>query len=141
MTGPRAVVLAIGLAVAAAAGPACTDSPGPCICTEEYRLFTVTVLDDAGRAVPDAAITRTNLRTGEVLEPLWLGMLVPGSYVVAEDGFLSRFSEDGDPLRVVGQSSAGDFDVTYTFATPGPCRCHVVRLAGPDTVVIGEPPP
>jgi hypothetical protein len=119
---------------------ACADDPASqCVCTEEFRVFSVAVLDDASQPVSDAQLTVTNLRTGRDLTSGWLGQLVPGSYVIADDGMLDEFSSDGDPVRVTGQAAAGSFTTVFVFA-PDACRCHLQRVAGPDTVVIGEPP-
>ena len=59
-----------------AAGSACnSDTITNCACTEEFRTFAVTVVDEAGQPVSDAMLTRLNLRSGQVLEPTWLGLL------------------------------------------------------------------
>lgn len=121
----------------------CADTTGSrCACTEEFRTFTVTVRDDALQPVDNATLTRTNLRTGRVLEPGWLGLLTPGTYLVADDGLLAEFSSAGDTVRVVF-TQAGTVGATadFVFAVPDPCRCHVELRAGPETVIIGEPPP
>jgi hypothetical protein len=120
---------------------ACGDDPaGQCACTEEFRVFSVAVVDDASQPVSDAQLTVTNLRTGHVLMSGWLGQLVPGSYVIADDAMVDEFSAEGDVVRVEGQAPAGSFTADFTFA-PDACGCHLQRVAGPDTVVIGEPPP
>jgi hypothetical protein len=132
-------VVPIALALAAAA--ACTDSPSSqCACTEEFRVFTLAVLDDASQPVEDGDLTVTNLRTGRRLESGWLGLPAPGHYPVVDDAMLDEFSPAGDPVRVDGSTRAGSFTVSYVFA-PDACGCHVQRIAGPDTVVVGEPPP
>jgi hypothetical protein len=118
-----------------------TTTDGACACTEEFRYFTVTVLDDARQPVDDVTLTRTNLRTGRMLEPGWLGLLVPGTYLVTDDSDLDEFSSNGDVVRVVGTGPAGSFSADFVFRVPEPCRCHVEFVTGPDTVVIGEPPP
>jgi hypothetical protein len=120
----------------------CADSTtSPCACTEEFRYFTVTILDDALQPVQNATLTRTNLRTGRVIEPGWLGLPTPGTYLVADDGLRDEFSSAGDILRVVCSQGGADFTADFVFATPAPCRCHLELRAGPDTVVIGDPPP
>ena len=133
-----AAVLALGLAT-----PACLDEAtnGTCDCTYEFRLFTLAVIDDASQPVGDLQLTITNLRTGRVLESGWLGLLVPGSYVIADDGMLDEIPHDGDLVRVVGVKAGISFEAEFAFAVREPCRCHVERLAGPDTIVWGEPPP
>ncbi len=140
MTLARLVPL-LALAVAVAPSPGCDDPLRACACTEEFRVYTVTVLDDASQPQNGVALTRTNLRTGRVLEPGWLGLLAPGVYDVADDGLRDELSSGGDVVRVTGTVGGASFTADFVFATPEPCRCHVVRIAGPDTVTIGEPPP
>jgi hypothetical protein len=113
---------------------------GTCACTEEFRYFTVTVLDDASQPAQNVALTRTNLRTGKVLEPGWLGLLVAGTYLVADDGQTKDFSTNGDTLRVTGTQGGASFTADFVFAADA-CGCHLQRVAGPDTVIIGEQPP
>jgi hypothetical protein len=120
---------------------ACGDDPaGRCVCTEEFRIFSVAVIDDASQPVPDAQLTATNRRTGRTLTSGWLGQLVPGSYVIADDGMLSEFSGDGDTVRVVGTKGGASFTADFVFA-PDACGCHLQKVAGPETVVLGEAPP
>lgn len=134
----RIVVLALGVATALG----CADSTtSRCACTEEFRSFTLTVLDDALQPAQNVTLVRTNLRTGRVLESGWLGLLAPGTVLVADDGMRDDFSSAGDTLRVVGSQGAASFTADFVFATPAPCRCHLELRSGPDTVVIGEPPP
>ena len=127
-------------AAAAAAGAlsvaACDDQSSQCACTEEFRTYPVTVVDEAGDPATEVQLTRTNLRTGEVFEPTWLGQPVPGTYLVADDGLTDEFSGDGDTVRVEGEQGAASFTALFEFAVDEPCRCHVEKLAGPDTVLI-----
>jgi len=142
MTSLFRVLLLTGLvALAALAVFACDDTAGICACTEEFRTYLVVVVDDTGTPVADVTLTRTNLRTGQVFEPSWLGMPTVGTYLVADDGILDEFSSEGDIVRVTGEKDGASFEAHFVFAVAGPCRCHVDKLAGPDTVLIGEPPP
>jgi hypothetical protein len=132
------VVAFAALGLGFIAGTACYEdnSPtSPCACTEEYRLYTVEVVDGAGDPVSDVTVTRTNLRTNKVLESGWLGMLAPGVYIVADDGMIDDFSSAGDELRVIGEKDGAMFQVEFEFAVPAPCRCHVEKLSGPNTVI------
>ena len=132
----RISLLALAGTVAALGAVACDDPAGQCVCTEEFRTYLVTVIDESGVPVSDVTITRTNLRTGMTFEPTWLGMPVPGTYPVADDGLLDEFSSEGDLVRVTGEKAGATFEAQYEFAVPDPCRCHVDKLAGPDTVTI-----
>ena len=107
----RAAVLTLTLAVTG-----CGDSlTHPCACTEEFRYFTVTVLDDASQPAQNVTLTRTNLRTGKVLEPGWLGLLVAGTYLVADDSQTKDFSTNGDTLRVTGTQGGAIFTADFVF--------------------------
>ena len=133
-------LLLAGSGALAATGCAVDTPAGQCVCTEEFRLHSVLVLDDAFQPVPDADVTVTNRRTGERLESGWLGQLASGYYVVADDGMLRSFSAGGDSVRLDGTANAGSFSADFVFR-PDPCACHLLRVAGPDTIVVGEPPP
>jgi len=125
-----------GAALGALATTACEDPASLCACTEEFRSYILTVVDDAGNPAADVTLTRTNLRTSEVLEPTGLGQAEPGTYKVVDDGLVDAFSSEGDTVRVTGVQGAATFAADFVFAAPEPCRCHVDKLAGPDTVVI-----
>lgn len=135
-------IASLMLVCAAVAGlsVACDDdSPAASCsgCTEEFRSFTLTVLDAAGSPVADVTLVRVNLRTGKTLEPTWLGLLEPGVYPVADDGLLDEFSVAGDRLRVTGTKGAETFVEEFVFGTDA-CRCHVLRVSGRDTVTFGN---
>jgi hypothetical protein len=134
-----AAIAALSLSVAPV--PGCSDATLACACTDEYRMYIVTLVDDALQPVDGATLTRTDLRTGRVLVPRVLALLARGVYMIADDGLVDEFSSDGDVVRVTGTAGGGSFTADFVFATPEPCRCHVERLGGPDTVVVGEPPP
>lgn len=124
------------LLMAAIAVTACYDPQSPCACTEEFRTYPVSVVDDTGALVADIAITRLHVRTGAVLVPGWSGILEPGVYVVADDAMRDAFSSHGDTVRVTGMKEGKTFSADFVFAVPEPCRCHVELRHGPDTVVI-----
>jgi hypothetical protein len=117
---------------------ACYDPQSPCACTEEYRSYTISVVDNNGDLVSDVNITRVHLRTGTVLDPGWLGMLQPGVYLVADDGMIDVFSSAGDTVRVTGTKDGAQFVADFVFAVPDPCRCHVEKQSGPDSAVITQ---
>ncbi|NIM47983.1 MAG: hypothetical protein GTO22_01765 [Gemmatimonadales bacterium] len=114
----------------------CMDTASQCACTADFRAFPLVVIDEAGLPVAEVTVTRTNLRTGRVLVPTWMGLPVPGRYIVADDGMRDEFSSEGDSLRVTGEKGDAGFVADFVFSVPDPCRCHVVRLDGVDTVTI-----
>ena len=82
---------ALGLILAGAIACGNPVTPVQCFCTEEFRIFTLSVTDISGGPVSDVVLTRTLVRTSDTLEPGWLGLLVPGSYLIADDGMLDVF--------------------------------------------------
>lgn len=137
----RFTMLALTAALLAAGSGGCDDAAGNCACTEEFRAYLVTVLDDAMQPANGVTLTRVNLRTGKVLEPTWLGMPTPGAYVVADDGLIDEFSSAGDTVRVTFSQGGSSFTTDFKFSVSAPCFCHVEKIFGPDTVVMGEPLP
>lgn len=97
----------------------------------------MTVVGSAGQSVVDVAITRIHVPTGAVLEPAVFEMLEAGRYVAVDGGMLAIFSGDGDVARVIGEQAGTSVRTVFVFAAPDPCRCHLIRLAGSDTVTIG----
>ncbi len=128
------------ISVGTLASVACDDSidPGECVCTEEFRLFTVRIVDRRGSPVSDASLTRTLVRTGQVIEPGFLGLLDAGVYLVADDGMKDIFTDAGDTVRVTVARNGETVVADFVFAVPEPCRCHVEQRAGPSTIVIGN---
>ena len=142
MTSPQMAWLASTLA-AASLGGACgnlgdTGDPptgNDCACTEEFRTFTLTVVDEFIVPVSDVTLTEIIVRTGEhigFLNP----EVAPGVYKILDDSFKDRISQSGDRIRVNGsKSGVGVFQTDFVFDT-GLCRCHVNKVSGPDTAVI-----
>jgi hypothetical protein len=137
----RLTTLALASVLLAAGTGGCDDTAGNCACTEEFRAYLVTVLDDAMQPANGVTLTRVNLRSGKVLEPTWLGMPTPGAYVVADDGLIDEFSSAGDTVRVTFSQGGSSFTTDFKFVVAAPCFCHVEKIFGPDTVVMGEPLP
>ncbi len=126
--------------VATIVGGACSSParPVPCVCTEEFRIFPVRIVDGAGEPALGVNLTRIHVPTGAVLEPGFLGLFQPGTYLVADDGMVDVFSDAGDTVRVTAEMNGASVTADFVFAVPEPCRCHVEQRAGPDTLVIGN---
>ena len=62
--------------------------------------------------------------------------MLPGSYVIMDDGVQPRIDEHGEQVIVTVQHNGLTLSRPYTFGIdPPPCRCHVRKLAGPDIIV------
>lgn len=117
----------------AALGSACDgDDSGPCACTEEFRTYAVTVLDRAGHPAAEVEVAVVRVRDGAVLP--YGQPLSAGTYRIMDDGFTDEIARD-ESFAVGGRLGTETFDASYRFGTDD-CRCHVLKLAGPDTVTL-----
>ena len=112
----------------------CTEAPSnSCVCTEEFRTYVIVVVNAAGTPVTNLTPSVTLVRTGQPITPL--ASPVGGTYPVLSDAELPLIQSSGDMVRFVvasGQES-GTADITFA-ATP--CRCHIEKVGGPDTLVL-----
>lgn len=110
-------------------------SPG-LICTLEYVVLDVEVVDSLGRPVPGMTTSSVNERTGEALaqnESLASELrLDPGRYILASDSDAERVRVDGDPVRFT--ASGGGLSATAEFVLSND-GCHIRKETGPDRVV------
>jgi hypothetical protein len=129
--------LALMLAILPAAGPvACGSSepggPDPCACTEEFRSFTVKLVDSEGSALRGVSFDVTILRTGEKVNVVeW----VPGVYTVFDDNFTGQILPN-EVIRVTAIKDATIATRDFIFTVDEPCRCHVQKVSGPDVIVL-----
>jgi hypothetical protein len=112
----------------------------------------LSVVDQNGTSVTDAEITRTIVRTNEVLPPISFkdlkaihpGDLPPqhpsGGYDVSIGIDYHRIMTDptGDIMRVTGLSQGRTFTVQFVVIRDGdPCTCNPLKeISGPSQVVI-----
>lgn len=114
----------------------CSDEPNDCICTEEFRMYLVTVVDSLGNPVDSLQTTIKNEQGKEYdfgeFEPLPYLM---GVYFVMTDGYQNDFSQG--PGKIFFKGAKNNLEVTgeYLFKTDK-CLCHVYKVAGPDTLVL-----
>ncbi len=131
--------IAWGLLLAAAVASCSGSEPAtPCLCTLEFRIFRVTVVDAGGEPAEGVSISVRRVSDGAVLtENSFLGL--PGVYVILTDGNIDDVSEDGTTVEVVGTLEDMGFRAEYVFDRDA-CRCHVNKLSGPDTVQLESLP-
>lgn len=123
------------LAAMVAALPACSsDSIGGGACTELFAMVPVTVVEGAGEPVEDATVSAVLVRTGQVLQPTGLALLVPGTYPLVDDGSTSVIRRSGDAVRATITTGATSLTADYVFAVAD--GCHVNKVSGPDTVTL-----
>ena len=117
----------------AAGGASCSPPATPCICTLEFRIFTVTVVDAAGEPAEGVSISVRRVSDGaDLTQPNDL-VQGPGVYVIMTDGNGDDVSQDGTAVEVVGTLGDTGFTAEYNFSRDA-CGCHVNKISGPDTV-------
>lgn len=124
--------LHLGLIAAVVAG---CESTGV-VCTEEFRVATVVLIDATSAPVTDAVVTTTLVRTGQIVLLTSIIDFISGTYPVLDDGavplFHNRMAED---FRLT-VTRPGQTPVTamYRFTVPG--GCHIEKVSGADTLSI-----
>jgi hypothetical protein len=110
-----------------------TDREVPRACTEEFRTYTVQVVDTQGQPVEGLTSTARLARTGEVLAedqaPFPPG---EGYHLVATDADRSRFRPEEDTVRFVAEGAGLRAEAVFTFYDDG---CHLAKRSGPERVV------
>lgn len=115
----------------------CDDNDPPnCICSEEFRMYFVTVIDSLGNPVDSLQAIVTNDKGKEYnfdgfLPPPYL----QGAYLVMTDGYQTDFSVRPGKIFFVGTKNDLEISGEYLFNTDE-CRCHVYKVAGPDTLIL-----
>ncbi len=112
---------------------ACSSEDEACICTDDYRMITVTVVDGSGAPVDSAGVVVTRELDGTVL-PFGEPSFFPGTYVVYNDSRV-RSTRPEETIRVSGTKDALSFEGVIQVSVDMPCRCHVMKVGGPDTLV------
>ena len=113
-----------------------TDDPGDCVCTEEFATVGVYVVDANGLPADSVRTTVTVLRTGDTLQVSEFPFM-DGYHVVADDRLTQTLARDGEWMRL--QAEKGTFHLEQDFLIgTDPCRCHVYKWSGPDTLWLGR---
>ena len=114
----------------------CDDEYPDCVCTEEFRMYLVTVVDSLGNPVDSLITTITNYRGKEYS---FVGFtpppFMPGAYFVMTDSYQNDFSTSPGKIFFKGVKNTLEVTGEYLFNTDK-CRCHVYKIAGPDTLIL-----
>jgi len=131
------MVAYIGTSVVALAALA-TGCNEQTVCTLEFAYVVLKVQDTQGAAVTGLAISDTIVRTDQGFAvPQDLPFLDPGTYVVLSDDHTTLIRSGPQQVRVAGTKN-GITAFTADFLFDAPNGCHVRKLAGPSTVVVGS---
>lgn len=107
-------------------------SEEPYACTDEFVTYTVTVLAPDGEPADSVRIeVREEDEEIYPCDEFLCDELQTGSYIIMHDGFFDELTKTGEVILVEGTKGDFHFEEEYVF---GRDKCHVQKLAGPDTV-------
>lgn len=106
--------------------------PGDCVCTEQFVTVGVYILDADGHPIGDLRTTVFLLQTGDTLR--YDGFpSVDGYQPIADDRLTQSLRKDGEWVRLEARRDSLLLARDFLIGTD-PCRCHVEKWAGPDTL-------
>ncbi|MBU2444414.1 MAG: hypothetical protein KJ666_02410 [Bacteroidetes bacterium] len=113
----------------------CSSIDNSCICTQEFRMYTVLVIDNTNQPVDSLNVEIKNVKTGRLylfLEKIYLGK---GVYQVMNDSYTKEFTQWPEKVLFKGTKNGAVIESEYFFNTDE-CKCHVYKISGKDTLVI-----
>ncbi len=131
--------IAFVLATLVLAAPGCSltrpPDAGDCMCTMEFRMVHVRVVDSDGQPVTGLTPVVRNERTGRTLDVSHDGgALAPGTYTVVSDSNVEDVSEAGDRLTFRATGGGRTAEGVFVVARDA-CSCHIDRREGPEEIV------
>ena len=138
---------ALCLMTAAGTQAAHAQKPSSCICSENFAMVTLTLVDSKGVPVQDAKVRVRRLRSG--ITRIVTADL-PGAYTIADDMLRDSLRADGEPFEITVRWHGRTQRVVTVVGTRAPrkpvangaaatidnCRCHVLRISGPEKLVL-----
>lgn len=131
---PKSLCWVVGSVALGITAVACGEGAGP-VCTKEFRVFSVFVMDGTGTGILDLdyTVTISNLGRRVELDSTVLAAAVgDGWYPVMTDAQGSLLGQTGSLVRFEGTNGALTTRGDYLFVAG---VCHVEKLSGPDTLV------
>lgn len=114
----------------------CTTDVKDCICSTEFRMYSIIIIDSSGDPV-DSLITRITNSSGKEFSSH--GSYFPngtgGKYWIMDDSYKNEFTFRPTSIFFEGTKEDVTAEAAFLFYT-GECKCHVFKVAGPDTVVV-----
>jgi hypothetical protein len=136
------------LSAALSAFPATANAQKPteaCMCSASFAMVTLALRDAKGAPVQDAIVRvrRVSTKTERVASAD-----IPGHYTIADDMLKDSVRAAGEPFEVTVQWKGRTQRVVVRVGTQEPpadtratapvsaCRCHVRRIAGPESLTL-----
>lgn len=129
------LVLSASLVVLADAGCGAAE-PLSCNCAANFAIIQVSVVDTVGAPVGGLSPNITLVRTGAAITPDQMYAFGAGAYVVVTDHEQSMISTAGDAIHFTVSSAGRSASADFVVGVTSPCRCHIQRVSGPNTLVL-----
>lgn len=115
----------------------CSEETSDCICSEEFRMYLVVVIDSLGNPVDSLQTIVSNDRGKQYDFTSYLPLppYMHGTYFVMTDGYQNDFSIVPGRIMFSGNKENKEVNCEFYFNTDK-CRCHVYKISGPDTLVL-----
>lgn len=113
--------------------PACTVFEN-CICTTEFRVETVLILDNQNNPVDSLNVEIMNASGRQYIVQQSL-FSEPGRYVVIDDSYTNEFSTIPWVIFFKAWNDSVSVQAQYGIITDD-CKCHIYKTSGPDTLFI-----
>jgi hypothetical protein len=112
----------------------CKDDEPECICTTEFRILTVTVVDSLDHPVDSLLVNITD-EFGRTIKPLYKQLSYqPGLYVVVDDSYVDNLSTEPLLIYFTASDSIGRTANTIFIVNTDDCQCHVQKISGPTKI-------
>ena len=136
---------ALCVMTAADARPAHAQTPSACMCSQNFAMVTLALVDSKGAPVQDATVRVRRVRSGTTRVAT---ADMPGAYTIADDMLRDSLRADGERFEISVRWHGRTQRVTAVVGTREPrkaakngavtnnCRCHVLRISGPEKLVL-----
>ncbi len=141
-----ALLAVVLLTMFVAAQPAYAQKPSSCMCSANFAMVTLSLVDAKGAPVQDATVRVRRVRTGSARD---VTADLPGIYTIADDMLRDSLRADGEPFEISVRRHRRTQRVTTMIGTRAPsksgskasasagnCRCHVMRISGAERLVL-----
>lgn len=108
----------------------------PGMCTMMFTTIGIHFVDNAGKPAAIKDFKAVNLRTNKDIktEPINGPEANRGFHVIATDGNMKEFTNQGDDVKVTATDSVSNQTKSVTVKLAGGCACHISKVSGPDTL-------
>lgn len=106
-----------------------------CICSTEFRMYSLTILDTNNSPIDSVNITVRNKLSNQIydLSDYNYDFLPMGEYIIFHDGFKNDLTMVTQIIVVVSEIDSITKQTEFGFNTDE-CKCHVQKIFGPDSI-------